>query len=253
MRRLKQTWIAAVLGMSVWMIACTGTVSGTAAREGTADGENQEANREVVAENDQTQEQPKREKPQETERTEPITIEPIQETLNMTHFDNCTFAAGFTPQQIHQDGSNIIITLTVYDYERFHEADIEQMQVGDTLLIDGKECYITSIEYPEPGRIEINGGPAQEGEELRIVKADSFHESKMAVGKSYHKLGEVTLQLDENFALTDNSDLDTVPQIYTAEELYAVRDRLPGEFKPYNTAVTVKDEKIVSIYRKFMP
>lgn len=253
MRRLKQTWIAAALGMSVWMTACTGAASGTATQERTADGENQGANREVVAENDQTQEQPKREKPQETERTEPITIEPIQETLNMTHFDNCTFAAGFTPQQIHQDGSNIIITLTVYDYEQFHKADIDQMQVGDTLLIDGKECYITSIERQESGQIEINGGAARGGEELRIVDANSFYESEMAVGKSYHKLGEVTLQMDENFVLTDDSDPDTPPQVYTAEELYAVHDRLTGEFKPYNTAVTVKNEKIISIYRKFMP
>ena len=41
--------------------------------------------------------------------------------------------------------------------------------------------------------------------------------------------------------------------MYTAEELFAIRDRLIGEFKPYNTAVTVKNEKIISIYRKFMP
>ena len=59
--------------------------------------------------------------------------------------------------------------------------------------------------------------------------------------------------MDENFALTDESDPDTPLQVYTAEELFAVHDRLSGEFKPYNTAVTVKDEKITSIYRRFMP
>ena len=53
--------------------------------------------------------------------------------------------------------------------------------------------------------------------------------------------------------LADDSDPDTPPQVYTAEELFAIRDRLIGEFKPYNTAVTVKNEKIISIYRKFMP
>lgn len=53
--------------------------------------------------------------------------------------------------------------------------------------------------------------------------------------------------MDENFVLTDDSDPDTPPQVYTAEELFANRDRLIGEFKPYNTAVTVKNEKIISI------
>ena len=86
-----------------------------------------------------------------------------------------------------------------------------------------------------------------------MVEEDSFYSSEMAVGRSYHKLGEVTLQMDENFVLTDDSDPDTPPQVYTAEELFAIRDRLIGEFKPYNTAVTVKDEKIISIHRKFMP
>ena len=83
-----------------------------------------------------------------------------------------------------------------------------------------------------------------------MVEEDSFYGSAMAVGRSYHKLGEVTLQMDENFVLTDDSDPDTPPQVYTAEELFAIRDRLIGEFKPYNTAVTVKEEKIISIYRK---
>ena len=115
MRRLKQTWIAAALGMSVWMTACAGAASETATQEGAVDEESQGAIREAVAENDQAQEQPKRDKTQETERTEPLTVEPVRETLNMTHFDNCTFAAGFKPQQIHQDESNVIITLTVYE------------------------------------------------------------------------------------------------------------------------------------------
>lgn len=163
MRRLKQTWIAAALGMSVWMTACAGAASETATQEGAVDEESQGAIREAVAENDQAQEQPKRDKTQETERTEPLTVEPVRETLNMTHFDNCTFAAGFKPQQIHQDESNVIITLTVYDYEHFHKADIDELQAGDTLLIDGKECLITSIDRQESGRIEINGGPAQGG------------------------------------------------------------------------------------------
>ena len=236
MRRLKQTWIAAALGMSVWMTACAGAASETATQEGAVDEESQGAIREAVAENDQAQEQPERDKTQETERTEPLTVEPVRETLNMTHFDNCTFAAGFKPQQIHQDESNVIITLTVYDYEHFHKADIDELQTGDTLLIDGKECLITSIDRQESGRIEINGGPAQGGEELRMVEEDSFYGSEMAVGRSYHKLGEVTLQMDENFVLTDDSDPDTPPQVYTAEELFAIRDRLIGEFKPYNTA-----------------
>ena len=122
---------------STWMTACAGAASETATQEGAVDEESQGAIREAVAENDQAQEQPKRDKTQETERTEPLTVEPVRETLNMTHFDNCTFAAGFKPQQIHHDESNVIITLTVYDYEHFHKADIDELQAGDTLLIDG--------------------------------------------------------------------------------------------------------------------
>ena len=52
MRRLKQTWIAAALGMSVWMTACAGAASETATQEGVVDEESQGAIREAVAEND---------------------------------------------------------------------------------------------------------------------------------------------------------------------------------------------------------
>ena len=114
-------------------------------------------------------------------------------------------------------------------------------------------CMATIGQVGNIDHENVNIGPAQGGEELRMVEEDSFYGSEMAVGRSYHKLGEVTLQMDENFVLTDDSDPDTPPQVYTAEELFAIRDRLIGEFKPYNTAVTVKNEKIISIYRKFMP
>ena len=56
MRRLKQTWIAAALGMSVWMTACAGAASETATQEGAVDEESQGAIREAVTENDQAQE-----------------------------------------------------------------------------------------------------------------------------------------------------------------------------------------------------
>ena len=117
----------------------------------------------------------------------------------------------------------------------------------------GKNVSLLRLTDRSLGGSRINGGPAQGGEELRMVEEDSLYGSEMVVGRSYHKLGEVTLQMDENFVLTDDSDPDTPPQVYTAEELFAIRDRLIGEFKPYNTAVTVKNEKIISIYRKFMP
>ena len=48
MRRLKQTWIAAALGMSVWMTACAGAASETATQEGAVDEESQGAIREAV-------------------------------------------------------------------------------------------------------------------------------------------------------------------------------------------------------------
>ena len=82
MRRLKQTWIAAALGMSVWMTACAGAASETATQEGVVDEESQGAIREAVAENAQAQEQPERDKTQETERTEPLTVEPV---LSLIH------------------------------------------------------------------------------------------------------------------------------------------------------------------------
>ena len=100
------------------MTACAGAASETATQEGAVDEESQGAIREAVTENDQAQEQPKRDKTQETERTEPLTVEPVRETLNMTHFDNCTFAAGFKPQQIHQDESNVLSLIHISEPTR---------------------------------------------------------------------------------------------------------------------------------------
>lgn len=58
------------------------------------------------------------------------------------------------------------IPLTVYDYGAYDMADIAQLAVGDTIVVDGKDVVVTSREGKD-GFVTINGGAGRRRSDKR--------------------------------------------------------------------------------------
>ena len=85
-------------------------------------------------------------------------IVPLPATLSVNNLKDCTIEASFENSDIFMDGGALSIRMTVYDYEKFDMADISRMKQGDTLVINGANMPVDSLEEFGNGGIRINGG-----------------------------------------------------------------------------------------------
>jgi hypothetical protein len=184
--------------------------------------------------------------------TEEICVEPIQSMYDVNDLSNSEFAASFTADDVKTQENQTSIHLTAYDYEQFNASEIENLKVGDTLVIDQKEMKVESVEPQSDSWIQINGGLEQDGCDLYKGEDGLYYEMQLE-SKSYQPMTELELPLTKNFVFMDSSDPDKQGQKYNTEEfLDLLKDDVYG-FYPNNSTVTVENGEITQITRNFIP
>ncbi len=184
--------------------------------------------------------------------TEEICVEPIQSMYDVNDLSNSEFAASFAADDVKTQENQTSIHLTAYDYEQFNASEIENLKVGDTLVIDQKEMTVESVEPQSDSWIQINGGLEQDGCDLYKGEDGLYYEMQLE-SKSYQPMTELDLPLTKNFVFMDSSDPDKQGQKYNTEEfLDLLKDDVYG-FYPNNSTVTVENGEITQITRNFIP
>lgn len=184
--------------------------------------------------------------------TEEICVEPIQSMYDVNDLSNSEFAASFNADDVKTQENQTSIHLTAYDYEQFNASEIENLKVGDTLVIDQKEMKVESVEPQSDSWIQINGGLEQDGCDLYKGEDGLYYEMQLE-SKSYQPMTELELPLTKNFVFMDSSDPDKQGQKYNTEEfLDLLKDDVYG-FYPNNFTVTVENGEITQITRNFIP
>lgn len=184
--------------------------------------------------------------------TEEICVEPIQSMYDVNDLSNSEFAASFNADDVKTQENQTSIHLTAYDYEQFNASEIENLKVGDTLVIDQKEMKVESVEPQSDSWIQINGGLEQDGCDLYKGEDGLYYEMQLE-SKSYQPMTELELPLTKNFVFMDSSDPDKQGQKYNTEEfLDLLKDDVYG-FYPNNSTVTVENGEITQITRNFIP
>lgn len=181
------------------------------------------------------------------------TVRPLPTTLSVDSLEDCTFAASFAASDVALDGDGMLcVTMTVYDYERFDLVDISELAEGDTLVIDGKDVPVESVER-SGSYVTVNGGLEEGGYDLYTEEDGVYYEVIMDAGANYYAIGEVTLPVDQEFVFTDNADLEKPGQIsYAGDFLMAMEDS-DDVFQANATTVRTADGKIVELTRNYMP
>ena len=142
------------------------------------------------------------------------------------------------------------------------KAEIESLRAGDTLMVGGEAVEITSAvpmpidpETPDVREMEINGGNDGDGF-MMVASPDSngYVVRMLSDVPTYTEQGVTSLMLDPECVYNDFSDLDagTVSVSYDGI-VDAIRGDATGFFVPYNTTITVADNKITAINREYVP
>ena len=138
------------------------------------------------------------------------------------------------------------ITFTLYDYEQFELSEINNLGYGDTIVIDGDEIEIETIERNELDEIEINGGhgsgvvlTTDGGGVLYVKDSDGL--------KTYQEIGEFTIEISDDFTYVDSSDIDGEPIIYNKEDLAGI----DYYGTPDNMVLSIVDGKAVYMEKMY--
>lgn len=183
---------------------------------------------------------------------EEVYVEPIQSGYDVNDLSNSEFAASFTVDDVKTQENQTSIHLTAYDCELFNASEIENLKVGDILIIDRNEMKVESVEQQSDSWIQINGGLDQDGCDLCKGEDDLYYEMQLE-SKSYQPLTEIDLPLAKNFVFMDSSDPDKQGQEYNTKEfLDLLKDDAYG-FYPNNSTVTVENGEVSKITRNFIP
>ena len=181
---------------------------------------------------------------------EPKTIEPMPYDIDLSAPEDGMYPALFGPADL----ANGALTFRIFTEDCYDIVDINLLDVGDTIVIDGEDVVVQSLDYADD--LFINGGLDEDGWVLRAYDEDNCWKVAMEDDYStYTDQGETTLPLDDAVTFTDGWDIEKDPVTVSGAE--AVAEAIAGSenesFDPYSTTVTVSDGKVVEIYREYTP
>ena len=86
-----------------------------------------------------------------------LRVEPMASDIDLSNLTDCTLQVSFDLKQdlVSKNGS-YKLTMVVYDYDRYDAVEVSQLKEGDTIVIDGQDVVITSID--RTNGVQINGG-----------------------------------------------------------------------------------------------
>lgn len=185
--------------------------------------------------------------------TEHKLIAPLPAGIAVDNLLDCTIPAAFTPEDFNWMGGNL--KMTVYNQDLYDAVEISQMQVGDTLIYEGKPMIINSI-AEEHGCIDINGGLDEGGCCLAGNEGGTYVARNWDDHATYTKLGKAEVALADGFILIDCGEFPDDPNdtIQTGQKLY-IENLKDGrkDFFQLNTRVTIENGMITEIKRHWIP
>lgn len=180
-------------------------------------------------------------------------IAPLPAGVAVNNLTDCTVPAAFHPSDFNWMGGNL--TLTVYNQDLYDAVEISQMQVGDTLVYQGKTVIISTFSESNGG-IDINGGLDEGGGCLAGYEGGTYIARNWDDHATYTELGKAEVALADNFVIIDcgMDPNDPVDTIRTGQKLYIENlkdDR--QDFFQLNTRVTIENGMITEINRHWIP
>ncbi len=181
-------------------------------------------------------------------------VSPLPETLDINNLTDCTVSVSLEKGNAYVDDTGKMqMKVTVYSYALYDMVDIENLNVGDTILRRGEEVKITEVNRLETGLIHINGGEEKGGFSLNHNENTVFYESGMNDIKAFYPLGEVILPVSQDFVYADESDLDAEAKVYYAGDFLTEDAGIVYHFTPNNTSITIVNGEITKMVRRYMP
>ena len=181
---------------------------------------------------------------------ETLKVSPLASNIDINAVTDAELAVSFDAASLHTEGETVSLDVKVYDFVKYDAVEVAQLKVGDTIVKDGQDMVITSID--DSNGYTINGGYEQGGLSLATLDGGIMYVYGPDDTKEYYEVGSVTLPVNDACSLTDSSDPANVQNVALSDlAVFLTEDTVT--FQPNNTSVTVSGGQITGITRVYTP
>lgn len=159
-------------------------------------------------------------------------------------------------ESVEVNDEGIFLTFTLYTMDIYDIVDINTLERGDTIIVDGREYIVDTVEDRD-GFVYINDGIEAGGTELMAVDEDNCY-VYISLGDqhSFTEHGVYTVKCADDVTLSDGIIDPEVVTTMSGDTISRYIGRY-GDYSlwgPENTSVEIDDNgEIVSIVRTFVP
>ena len=183
------------------------------------------------------------------------TIAPEAVAIDVNNLPDGEYHVAFNPGDVLSGASGIYMNAVhIYTMDWYDIVDISALKVGDTLIVEGEEVPVLSLEETEYG-LSVN-----EGQDARAFDLATEEDSNgwfirgLDDLRTYTERGVASLVVDPSATFTDGWDIEKEPVTAAYDGIVeALRSSGNDTFIPDNTTVTIASGKVVKIDRVYMP
>lgn len=180
-------------------------------------------------------------------------VKPLAFVFDLANPTDATLYSSFNATDIDlEDGE---ITFKAYSMDLYDSAQISMLQMGDTLLYDGQEIIVETIE-DKSGDLYINGGLDGGGCVLVSNEGGTYVARKENDAATYSEIGTLTLPISESTHIKDSYSDPNSPKEVAYDEIQSYLDKLDGGATMYtffSTTIEISGGKVVGIERAWTP
>ena len=184
------------------------------------------------------------------------TIAPVTNRIDVNNLPDGTYAASFDRGDVLGGASGIFMNAVhIYTRDWYDLADVASLKVGDTIIVEGEEVPVLSLEETEYG-IDINRDQDDVRDFYLTTEEDSngYFVRGMSDLSTYTEQGVTSLVVDADATFTDGWDIEREPETVGYDGIVAAMQNTQMDyFVPQNTTLRVENGRVVEIVRDYVP
>ena len=183
------------------------------------------------------------------------TIAPMVSDVDVNNLADGIYPVSFDCGDVFSGASGIYMTAVhIYTQDWYDIVDVNTLAVGDTIVVEGEEVPVLSLDNTEYG-IEVNADQDARAFVLASQEdSNGFFIRGLDDMTTYTDHGETALMIAPEATFTDAWDIEKEPVTVNADGIVeAMQTSENDAFTQFNTTVRVEGGKVVEINRVFVP
>ena len=182
------------------------------------------------------------------------TVAPMAVDVDVNDMPDGIYPVSFNRGDLFAGASGSFMNAVhIYTQDWYDIVDVNTLAAGDTVIVEGEEIPVVSVERGEYG-ITVNAGQDDEFTFASEEDSNGFFIRGLDDIATYTDHGVTTLQIDPSATFTDAWDIESEPvTVDFGGIIEAMQSSEVEYFVQYNTVVRVEDGKVVEINRCYVP